>query len=143
MSKSYVPVRLTKLVTKQAKNRCGYCLSQQRISGMKLEIEHIHPESLGGLTEEENLWLACTDCNSFKSKRIQAVDPNTNTSVALFNPRTQKWSEHFEWIEDGLLVDGKTPTGRATVIALQLNREVLVTARQFWIDGGWHPPKDD
>lgn len=37
---------------------------------------------------------------------------------------------------------GLTPTGRATVVALHLNRATLVRARQAWSHVGWHPPRD-
>ena len=37
---------------------------------------------------------------------------------------------------------GQTSVGRATVEALQLNREPLVKSRQVWIAAGLPPPKD-
>jgi hypothetical protein len=45
-------------------------------------------------------------------------------------------------VEDSLRIEGKTAIGRATVEALQLNREVLVEARGTWIAAGLHPPTD-
>jgi hypothetical protein len=62
--------------------------------------------------------------------------------VPLFNPRTQKWSDHFVWTDSGTRILGKTATGRATVIALRLNRPPLVDARRAWVAVGWHPPED-
>lgn len=109
---------------------------------MPLEIEHIIPQAAGGLTVRENLWLACHRCNEFKGDRTQAVDPLTGERVALFNPRTQRWREHFTWSPDGTLVVGLTPSGRATVVALQLNNLYVVEARRFWVEAGWHPPTD-
>jgi hypothetical protein len=60
--------------------------------------------------------------------------------AALFNPRQQSWAEHFAWSKDSILVVGITPTGRATVAALHLNRPLLVKARRRWVAAGWHPP---
>ena len=97
---------------------------------------------LGGLTEEENLWLACADCNSFKGDLIAAPDPFTDVLVALFNPRQQVWQEHFAWTEDGTFIIGRTATGRATIEALKLNRPNLIKARKRWASGGWKPPQD-
>jgi len=57
---------------------CGYCQSSEARLGMPLETEHIIPESAGGQTIVENLWLACHRCNQFKSNRYQAVDPTTD-----------------------------------------------------------------
>src|SRR5262249_45728909 len=51
-----------------------------------------------------------------------AVDPETRTSVPPFHARRQQWHEHFAWSEDQLRVVGLTPTGRATVMFLHLNR---------------------
>lgn len=107
-----------------------------------MEIEHIVPESLGGLTVEANLWIACKLCNDHKRERIEAPDPLTNVIAPLFNPRTQRWSEHFTWTPEGERIIGLTPTGRATVVALKLNRSVLVDARQVWVAAGLHPPKE-
>jgi hypothetical protein len=62
--------------------------------------------------------------------------------VPLFNPRRQVWREHFAWTTEGDRIIGLTTIGRATVIALDLNRPSLVKARQVWVAAGWHPPKD-
>jgi hypothetical protein len=109
---------------------------------MPLEIEHIIPESVGGPTMRENLWLACHRCNEYKGDRTEAADPLTGEYVTLFNPRTQHWHDHFAWGPDGTLVVGLTPCGRATVEVLRLNNEYVVEARRFWVEAGWHPPAD-
>lgn len=63
-------------------------------------------------------------------------------AVLLFNPRTQKWSEHFTWSLDAIKVEGMTAIGRATVIALRMNNPVVVAARYRWAINGWHPPEN-
>jgi len=108
--------------------------------GAELTIDHIIPESLGGVTTLDNLCLACWGCNLIKQNRIAAFDLETGTMVPLFNPNRQRWSDHFQWVEHGLLVYGLTTTGRATVDALQLNRAPLVNSRRLWVRAGWHPP---
>jgi hypothetical protein len=60
--------------------------------------------------------------------------------VPLFNPRRQSWSEHFVWSDDGTRILGKTPIGRATIVALQLNNLISVVVRRHWVAAGWHPP---
>jgi len=107
-----------------------------------MEIDHIIPESLGGLTVRENLWLACSLCNDHKGNRIAALDPVTDEVVRLFDPRRQVWSDHFGWNLEGDVIVGKTPTGRATIAAVRLNRIDLVEARRGWVGAGWHPPRD-
>ena len=108
---------------------------------MSMELDHLIPEALGGLTEEDNLWLACSLCNDSKGCRIAAEDPTTGVVLRLFNPRHQDWHEHFSWSECGSMITGRTPTGRATVVALHLNRPTLVLARRAWVAVGWHPPR--
>ncbi|MBI1829919.1 MAG: HNH endonuclease [Planctomycetes bacterium] len=142
MSHSHVSKELRERVADQATYRCGYCLTAEAIVGTPMEIDHLIPESLDGLTEEDNLWLACSLCNDCKSNRIAAQDPETGQLVRLFDPRRQVWAKHFRWNEQGDAIVGLTPTGRATVAALQLNRASLVNARRLWISVGWHPPKD-
>ena len=142
MSGSYVPKEVRARVGAAARHRCGYCLSAEAVVGSPMELDHLIPESLGGLSEEENLWLACSLCNDHKANRIAAVDPVTGETVRLFDPRHQLWNEHFRWNKTGDRIIGITATGRATVAALHLNRPSLVAARQAWVAVGWHPPRD-
>ncbi len=142
MSVTRVPAALRERVARQARYRCGYCLTAEEVTGFPLEIDHLLPEAQGGQTTEENLWLACSTCNTYKSDRISAVDPLTGDSVALFNPRLHRWREHFGWTETGDYVVGQTAIGRATVIALKLNHPIVVYARRLWVRFGVHPPQD-
>lgn len=138
----YISLTLRARIAAQAHYRCGYCLTAEAIIGAPLEIDHLIPEALGGQTEENNLWLACSFCNDYKSDRIAGRDPLTETIVPFFNPRLQVWREHFQWIEEGAIIQGITSVGRATELALHLNRLVLVRARRLWIKVGWHPPQE-
>lgn len=140
MSTTYVSQSLREQVALDARNRCGYCLAQQEIIGIQLHIEHIVPESAGGITARANLWLAYSECNNHKGSQVDAIDPNSGEHVPLFNPRAQQWVEHFQWSEDATLVIGVSPAGRATVIALDLSQPVMVIARRRWAMVGWHPP---
>jgi hypothetical protein len=133
---------LDALIRREAKNRCGYCLNPQELMPYKLEIEHIFPKALGGKTIEENLWLACRECNAHKSKKIKAIDNLTGKTVKLFNPRKQIWREHFEFNQDFSEIIGKTPCGRATVKSLQINNFYQITARLAWTETNKFPPKD-
>ncbi len=139
---SYIPATLRKQVTQAARHRCGYCLRSEELMGMPMTIEHLLPEFLGGQTVEENLWLSCIRCNQFKGSQTHATNPLTGGTVKLFNPRYQKWEEHFEWSTDGTMIIGQTECGRATVIALQMNNLEIVVARRLWVSVGWWPPQD-
>ena len=97
MSETAIPVDLRNRVAAEARYRCGYGLAVEAIVGIPMEIDHIIPESLGGPTEPDNLWLACSLCNGHKGNRIAAPDPTTGEVVRLFDPRRQVWAEHFRW----------------------------------------------
>jgi hypothetical protein len=127
-------------IREQAGDRCGYCRSHQHYVLGPLEIEHLIPTAGGGSDDEENLWLACRLCNGYKGSQIAAVDPLTGRRVRLFNPRRQRWARHFRWSADGVVVQGRTATERATVVALQLNNPIARLVRSAWVSAGWHPP---
>ena len=138
-----IALEVAQRVRAAARNRCGYCLSPQHLVMARLEIEHIRPLAKNGTDDESNLWLACPFCNGHKGDKIRAIDPQSKESIALFNPRTQNWFDHFRWSEDSLYIIGLTPTGRATVEALHLSDDPeAITVRRFWVVAGWHPPLD-
>lgn len=138
---AYIPRAIRRRVAVLAEHRCGYCQISQQISGAQMHVEHIVPLAQGGTSDESNLWLACAWCNSFKGTKIFGVDPVTSVEAPLFNPRIQQWSEHFHWSDDGCEIVGLTAVGRATVAALRLNNDYLVTSRRQWVAAGWHPPR--
>ena len=107
-----------------------------------MELDHIQPESAGGKTTLENLFLSCLRCNRYKRNRVTGIDPDTGDEVALYNPRTQIWADHFKWSADQATLIGLTATGRATISRLKINDDNRVAARRLWVAGGLHPPKD-
>ena len=143
MSPPDVPESTRERVRRAAGDGCGYCRSPQRLVLARLKIEHIRPRALGGSDEEENLWLSCGLCNRYKGPHVDGLDPVSQETVGLFNPRAQAWSEHFAWSEDGTHIVGTTPTGRATVEVLRLNNAIAVEVRRNWVLAGWHPPADE
>jgi hypothetical protein len=118
-----------------------YCRAPQRALPYRLEIEHIRPSSLGGDSEQVNLWLSCHKCNKVRSNRVDAIDPLTQRQVALFNPRVDDWGSHFTWHDGGLYIVGRTAIGRATVAVLGLNDRYHQSARGVWIVAGIYPPR--
>ena len=136
----HISQKVQERVRSQAKNRCGYCQSAQKYVLGPLEIDHIVPVAKNGSDDEKNLWLACRMCNNFKGTQTHAFDPITGQEIRLFNPRRQSWKQHFSWDEEGTRIIGRTPCGRATIIALQLNHPIALMVRQQWVAAGWHPP---
>ena len=105
-------------------------------------MEHIVPLAKGGTHDLENLAWSCQGCNSRKYVTIEALDPVTGQTVSLYHPRRDRWLEHFAWNEDDTLIIGLTPTGRATVEKLQLNRLGVVNLRRVLSLMDLHPPED-
>lgn len=95
--------------------RCCYCLNSETNSGIHMTYDHIYASSKGGGAIFENVCLACRSCNEFKSNLTEVRDPLTREVVFLFNPRTQRWTDHFVWSFDSTKVGGLTAIGRATV----------------------------
>lgn len=138
---SEISKELDSKIRAQSKNRCGYCLVPQKLVSYKLEIEHLFPKAKGGKSEEENLWLACRNCNLSKGVKTHGFDTITFRRVKIFNPRNQNWSTHFIWSENKTEIIGKTSCGRATVSVLHLNSDLQRTAREFWKLTGIFPPE--
>lgn len=119
---------------------CEYCLSQEAFSPDPFSNEHIIPLSLGGRSIANNLAFSCQGCNNFKYTFLFAFDLVTLQEVPLYHPRRDRWEEHFSWNEDASELIGLTPTGRATIETLQLNREQVVNLRRVLSLVGKHPP---
>jgi hypothetical protein len=124
-------------VAERAGDRCEYCLIHQRLVASKHQVDHVIAEKHGGATELDNLALWCLTCNLRKGSDISSFDPETTLLAALFNPRTQLWSEHFR-LESARIV-GLTPEGRATVEFLHLNSFERLMERSDFIRAGRLP----
>ena len=131
---------LRRLVIERARGCCEYCLSQASFSTQPFSVEHILPRDKGGLTESENLALSCQGCNNHKYNKTEGIDAVTRQIVSLYHPRQQAWSEHFAWNDDYSLIIGITPTGRATVETLHVNRAGIVNLRRVLYAVRQHPP---
>jgi hypothetical protein len=143
MPRTYIPAELKQAVIERAQGRCEYCQCRADHATETFAVEHIVPLSRGGKTELSNLALACSGCNGHKYNRIAGRDPFNNEVATLFHPRRERWQEHFGWNEDYTRVIGLTPTGRATVATLQMNRPAVVNIREVLYSAGKHPPQFD
>ena len=119
------------IVRKRAQGRCEYCQAPEDVAGYAFHIEHIRPRHEGGKDETSNYALSCQHCNRSKWHYLTGEDPETGKEQRLFDPRKDKWNEHFR-IERKIHVRGKTPVGRATEIRLKMNQPRQLQARQLW-----------
>ena len=141
--KVYISVDLQRQVRDRFANCCAYCRTAEVLTVAIFEYEHIVPRSAGGATAFVNLCLACPTCNRYKSDLVSALDPVTLREVPLFHPQQQRWLEHFSWNEDATQIVGLTPTGRATIATLKMNRPQMLRVRAMWVAMNEHPPDLD
>ena len=122
-------------VRRRAGNRCEYCrLRQEHDRFHFFHVEHIVARKHGGTDEVENLALACQQCNLHKGTNLTGRDPDTNEIIRLFDPRKDRWDEHFA--RDANRVVGKTAVGRTTAWVLQKNSEERVELRAMLTELG-------
>ncbi len=143
MSRNKIPDRIQLQVRERANYLCEYCRANEQWQYVRFTVDHVVPVSLGGKDNLANLTLACFHCNRHKTNRLTAIEPEAQTEVPLFNPRQDSWQEHFIWSMDGLSIVGISPTGKATVVALLLNRERVMPIRAADREIGRHPPLED
>lgn len=140
MNKKSISAKIRREVIERAKGFCEYCFSNSKFADSPFDLDHILPESNGGKSELNNLALACHGCNLFKSKKTEFFDAVSDKTVRLFSPRIDVWQEHFVWSSDFSGIVGLTAIGRATIEALNLNREGLINQRRMLHKYGKHPP---
>ena len=140
MNSRYISVEIRREILKIAQKRCEYCKSPKDFSTDLYAYDHVIPVALGGETNFLNLAYSCGSCNSYKNQKIVGFDDVSKVKVALFHPRIQKWSEHFEWSDDFKQIKGITPIGRATINELKLNRKEVINFRSVLILAKEHPP---
>ncbi len=128
------------LVAERAGHRCEYCHAPEVIFNIPFEVDHIVPQAKGGADEPSNWALACRACNLHKSDVTDGLDPVTNERVLLFNPREQKWQDHFAArSEPPFRLEGKTSAGRVTVAQIRMNAPLQLEARAQWVELGIFP----
>ena len=143
MSRSKIPEAVQEQVRQRANALCEYCHASEQWQYVRFTVDHVVPLAQSGTDGLDNLALACFHCNRRKAAKTTAIDPDSNLEVLLFNPRQDVWSHHFIWSSNGLLVLSFTPTGRATVAALDLNRDRVINIRAADQEIGRHPPPND
>ena len=125
-------VRLT--VRLRARDVCEYCLLPT--SG-EFHVDHIIPGAvwaayvagriralppagaMRGPEHLDNFAWCCAFCNVAKAQQV--AYRTGRRLVRLFNPRRDRWSEHFTFFHSYLIIRGITPVGRATQVALAFN----------------------
>ena len=124
-------------VRQRAQGRCEYCLVHEQDFFIAHEPDHIVAAQHRGPPTVDNLALACIRCNRRKGTNLSSVDPDSGKVVPLFHPRHDRWANHF--VLEGSRINGVTPTGRATVLLLQLNSTDRLRTRRRLQQAGRYP----
>jgi hypothetical protein len=140
MSQQRIPAPMRAAVRLHAGGCCEYCGVPDFCTFFSHEPDHIIARQHGGETTLENLALSCVQCNRCKGPNIASLDPETKAIVPLFNPRKERWLNHFR-TERGRIIP-LTPVGRATATLLEFNHPDREQVRlNLWLAGRYSPPR--
>ena len=134
MSQPRVSDSLRATVRQRAGGRCEYCRMSEAGAFFAHEPDHVIATQHGGQTDLDNLAFACFQCNRSKGPNIASIDPETKRIVPLFNPRSDRWFDHFG-TEGGRIIP-LTPVARATSALLNFDDPDREEARRkLWRAG--------
>ena len=136
MSKTYIPLPLRRSVFDRAQGYCEYCLIPEALVLATHQVDHVIAEKHRGATNLENLALSCALCNQAKGSDIASIDEYTGAVEKLYNPRQEKWSEHFKMDMSSGEIVPLTSVGRVTIWLLQINRSQYLPERRLLMKSG-------
>ena len=135
--RSYVGEELRRLVAARAEHICEYCLIHEDDTFLGCEVNHIISVKHGGPTVADNLTYACAFCNRQKGSDIGSILWRTGEFIRFFNPRTDRWSQHFRL--EGVVIQPQTGIGEVTTPILDLNHSDRLLERQTLLAVGRYP----
>jgi HNH endonuclease len=125
---SYIREELRRLVAIRAEYLCEYCLIHEEDTFFGCEVDHIISVKHGGPTEADNLAYACVFCNRQKGSDIGSILLRTSEFIRFFNPRIDRWGEHFRL--EGAMIQPQTGIGEVTARILGFNHSDRLLERQ-------------
>ena len=114
-------------VIARASHCCEYCGLPDDVVLVKHQPDHIIATRHGGRTALDNLAYACYACNHHKGSDIASLDFESGLITRLYNPREDRWHDHFQW--NDARIEPLTAVGRATANLLRFNDPQRVTTR--------------
>jgi len=99
-------------------------------------VDHIISLKHGGSSEPDNLAYACGLCNRAKGSDVGSVS-TTGEFTRFFNPRTDRWVEHFRL--EQATIHPLTTVGEATARILGFNDSARLHEREEMIRFGKYP----
>lgn len=123
-----VTLELRSEVARRADHRCEYCGIHEDDAGFRHQVDHIISRKHGGASLIDNLAYACVLCNRSKGSDIASIDPVSGVLVRLFDPRKDRWSDHFQFVAE--TVEPLSAQGRVTVRLLCINAAERLAERR-------------
>ena len=141
MSTTYISIEVRRAVTLRAQSVCEYCLIHADDTYWGCQIDHIISEKHGGTTTPNNLAHACTFCNRNKGSDVGSIVAATISQdrkfVRFFNPRIDRWSDHFQL--EGIIIAPLSDIGEVTANILGFNHIDRLLERQELQEIGRYP----
>ena len=141
MSTTYISVEVRRAVILRAQSVCEYCLIHADDTYWGCQIDHIISEKHGGTTTPNNLAHACTFCNRNKGSDVGSIVAATISQdrkfVRFFNPRIDRWSDHFQL--EGIIIAPLSDIGEVTANILGFNHIDRLLERQELQEIGRYP----
>ncbi|MFK7970377.1 MAG: HNH endonuclease [Bacteroidia bacterium] len=113
-----IPKALRQRVAERAHSICEYCLIAEEDTFFGCEVDHIISVKHGGGNDFHNLAYACLACNRAKGSDLASL-ASTGDLVGFFNPRKQRWQDHF--ILDGTQIFPLSAVGEVTADIFKFN----------------------
>lgn len=132
-----IPREMRRQVSARADSLCEYCLISEEDTFLGCHVDHIISVKHGGTTTIDNLAYACVVCNRQKGSDLGSIDWKTRNLVRFFNPRQDRWSEHFA-LQQARIID-RTSIGEVTVRILGFNSDSQIIERQTLINEQRYP----
>ncbi|NJR64871.1 MAG: HNH endonuclease [Leptolyngbyaceae cyanobacterium CRU_2_3] len=137
MERPYINQELRRLVADRANHLCEYCLMHEQDTVFGCTIDHVISLKHGGSNDASNLAYACVFCNRYKGSDIGSIFWQTREFTRFYNPRSDRWSEHFR-LQDATLEPLST-VGEVTARILDFNDSDRLLERQLLINRNKYP----
>src|SRR5439155_25344753 len=132
----WISAELRQAIADRANLLCEYCLIAEVDTFYGCEVDHIVSIKHGGSSESDNLAYACALCNRAKGSDVGSISAS-GEFTRFFNPRTDRWVEHFH-LEQAMIRPLGT-IGEVTARILCFNDSARLHEREEMIRFGKYP----
>lgn len=132
-----VSEEMRRLVGERADFLCEYCLLHEDDGFFAFQVDHIISRKHEGSSDPTNLAFACPVCNRRKGSDLGTISRRTRALTRFFNPRADRWPEHFSL--NGPIIEPLSDIGDGTARIFGFNEEDRIVERQDLLAAGRYP----